>query len=167
MSHDKEIVRGSEAENCEFCPILEGVDQDSIIILGSGSATAIVSKKDGHPLVMPLMHVNGMEANQISRMAMRSAEDLAWDMFPHVQKVYKDLYGAEGYSMVANFGSHQNIPHYHIHLEAYTGSKREGTSEQITITEIHDRLIFAEAVRKSMDPEGLSTMFLEPTHKQE
>ena len=53
---------GSEqAKNCEFCAILEGVNENRIGIAGSESATAFMSKKDGHPLIVPLTHVDGRD----------------------------------------------------------------------------------------------------------
>ena len=162
---DLERFGGSEqAKGCEFCAVLEGVDEERIPIMGTESATAIISKKDGHPLIMPLLHVEGLERDPISRSAIRSADELADELFPYIEKAYREIYGATGFTKMANLGSQQNIPHYHVHWDAYTGSKKEGTSTQIVIPKFEERWTFADAIRRNLDPQGLAVPTPGPTH---
>ena len=157
-----ERFKGSEqAKNCAFCALLEGVTGDKTLIAGSGEATAIVSKKDGHPLFMPLLHIEGQETDHRSELARKATNEWLEILLPHIRSVYEQLYGATGFTIKANLGTQQNISHYHVHGEAWKGPK---DSEQILITDPAERFRFAEAIRRSVDPAGLAIMSPEPTH---
>jgi diadenosine tetraphosphate (Ap4A) HIT family hydrolase len=167
MTEDRELDQEDQSfevqKHCPFCTMMISQDPDRIHVSDSGQATAVMSKKDGHPLVIPYRHVTGEEEDRISYMAMMEAWEWANSIFPYVAQAYRDLHGATGFTLKVNTGTQQNIKHYHIHIEAWRGEKDQ---EQIVMNERADREMFGQRVRELMDPERLlANMPLEPTHQ--
>lgn len=99
-----------EAGECIFCQIANGRAEASRII-EKEKAMAIMSLEN-NPLVMPKRHVTEITED--------TADDVmeAMSLALQVASVVNDVFGSDGYNLVANVGSAagQEIPHLHIHI---------------------------------------------------
>lgn len=119
-------------KECIFCKILERVipskkvyEDDKVIVIMDIEPT-----QNGHMLVIPKKHyVDFTELND--------------EILTHINKVAKDMtklvydkLNADGVRLVNNYGLHQVVKHYHLHIIPTYKIKQE----LISIDEVYDKL---------------------------
>lgn len=117
-------------ENCIFCKIINGeipsmkVYEDDICL----AYLDINPDSDGHTLIIPKTHY-------------KDIYDIPSDTLTHIYETAKDIMrlleeklGCNGFTLVQNNGSIQEVKHYHLHIKPYYDNKK--TTELIKHKEL-------------------------------
>jgi len=117
-------------KDCIFCKIVNGdipcmkVYEDDICL----SYLDINPDSDGHTLIIPKTHY-------------KDIYDIPSDTLSHIYETAKDIMklleeklGCNGFTLVQNNGSIQEVKHYHLHIKPYYDDKK--TTELIKHKEL-------------------------------
>lgn len=119
-------------KECIFCKILEGTipskkvyEDDKVIVIMDVDPT-----QNGHMLVIPKKHYVDFT-------------ELDDDILIHINKITKEMtkliydkLNADGVRLVNNYGIHQVVKHYHLHIIPAYKEKQE----LISIEEVYNKL---------------------------
>lgn len=117
-------------KDCIFCKIVDGnvpcmkVYEDDICL----AYLDINPDSDGHTLIIPKTHY-------------KDIYDIPSDTLSHIYEIAKDIMklleeklGCNGFTLVQNNGSIQEVKHYHLHIKPYYDDKK--TTELIKHKEL-------------------------------
>lgn len=106
--------------DCIFCKIIKGdipcmkLYEDDIVL----AFLDVNPDSDGHTLIIPKEHY-------------KDVFDIPSDVLSHIYNVSKDIMkllkeklGCNGFSLLQNNGSVQEVKHYHLHIKPYYENKK-------------------------------------------
>ncbi len=107
-------------KECIFCKIIDGeipcmkIYEDDLVL----AYLDIAPDSDGHTLIIPKKHY-------------KDVFDIPSEMLLHIYNVSKVLIkklegklGCDGFSLLQNNGSVQEVKHYHLHIKPYYNDKK-------------------------------------------
>lgn len=107
-------------KDCIFCKIING-DIPSMKIYEDDICLAYLDIKpdsDGHTLVIPKKHykdIYDIPNNTLSHI---------YDVSKKIMKILEEKLGCNGFSLLQNNGSVQEVKHYHLHIKPYYDSRK-------------------------------------------
>ena len=105
--------------DCIFCKIVEGkipslkIYEDDVIL----AFLDINPDSNGHTLIIPKKHYK--DINDIDEKTLCHIYSKAKD----IMKLLKEKLNADGFSLLQNNGSVQEVKHYHLHIKPYYSNK--------------------------------------------
>lgn len=105
--------------DCIFCKIVEGkipslkIYEDDVIL----AFLDINPDSNGHTLIIPKKHYK--DINDIDEKTLCHIYSKAKD----IMKLLEEKLNADGFSLLQNNGSVQEVKHYHLHIKPYYSSK--------------------------------------------
>lgn len=105
--------------DCIFCKIVEGkipslkIYEDDVIL----AFLDINPDSNGHTLIIPKKHYK--DINDIDEKTLCHIYSKAKD----IMKLLKEKLNADGFSLLQNNGSVQEVKHYHLHIKPYYNNK--------------------------------------------
>ncbi|EJO5347882.1 HIT family protein [Clostridium botulinum] len=99
-------------ENCNFCNIINEEKKASIVYENDLVCCFLAQEpiNEGHMLIIPKKHYVDLD-----QMDDKTAIEIM-KVCKIMVKVLKDIYNSDGYSVMQNGGSFNNVGHYHMHL---------------------------------------------------
>lgn len=107
-------------KDCIFCKIING-DIPSMKIYEDDICLAYLDinpDSDGHTLVIPKKHykdIYDIPNNTLSHI---------YDVSKKIMKILEEKLGCNGFSLLQNNGSVQEVKHYHLHIKPYYDSRK-------------------------------------------
>ena len=105
--------------DCIFCKIVEGkipslkIYEDDVIL----AFLDINPDSNGHTLIIPKKHYK--DINDIDEKTLYHIYSKAKD----IMKLLEEKLNADGFSLLQNNGSVQEVKHYHLHIKPYYSNK--------------------------------------------
>lgn len=105
--------------DCIFCKIVEGkipslkIYEDDVIL----AFLDINPDSNGHTLIIPKKHYK--DINDIDEKTLCHIYSKAKD----IMKLLEEKLNADGFSLLQNNGSVQEVKHYHLHIKPYYSNK--------------------------------------------
>ncbi len=105
--------------DCIFCKIVEGkipslkIYEDDVIL----AFLDINPDSNGHTLIIPKKHYK--DINDIDEKTLCHIYSKAKD----IMKLLEEKLNADGFSLLQNNGSVQEVKHYHLHIKPYYNNK--------------------------------------------
>ena len=105
--------------DCIFCKIVEGkipslkIYEDDVIL----AFLDINPDSNGHTLIIPKKHYK--DINDIDEKTLCHIDSKAKD----IMKLLEEKLNADGFSLLQNNGSVQEVKHYHLHIKPYYSNK--------------------------------------------
>ena len=105
--------------DCIFCKIVEGkipslkIYEDDVIL----AFLDINPDSNGHTLIIPKKHYK--DINDIDEKTLFHIYSKAKD----IMKLLEEKLNADGFSLLQNNGSVQEVKHYHLHIKPYYSNK--------------------------------------------
>lgn len=105
--------------DCIFCKIVEGkipslkIYEDEVIL----AFLDINPDSNGHTLIIPKKHYK--DINDIDEKTLCHIYSKAKD----IMKLLEEKLNADGFSLLQNNGSVQEVKHYHLHIKPYYNNK--------------------------------------------
>lgn len=105
--------------DCIFCKIVEGkipslkIYEDEVIL----AFLDINPDSNGHTLIIPKKHYK--DINDIDEKTLCHIYSKAKD----IMKLLEEKLNADGFSLLQNNGSVQEVKHYHLHIKPYYSNK--------------------------------------------
>lgn len=136
-------------EECIACGIVNGKQQATIVYQDElvCSFMDIDPINDGHVLIVPKRHlkdVDNLTDNEI--LAVMKTAQL-------ILKVFKKIYKIDGYSMMQNGGSCDELNHYHMHI--FPRYNEDGFSWNWPAGEMQDVTVVGQKIRNLIQAEKL------------
>ena len=107
-------------KDCIFCKIING-DIPCMKVYEDGVCLAYLDinpDSDGHTLIIPKKHYKDIYDIPNDTLAH------IYDVSKKIMDMLKDKLGCDGFTLLQNNGSIQEVKHYHLHIKPYYNDKK-------------------------------------------